>query len=136
MKLLAYLTYFIMLSNITNAQTVIPLNNTHGFYNAYVIPIDDRARIDVQLVVLSGTYDEDGISGIAHYTEHLAALSSDTKVLQEPRQRDLNAFTSKVSTVYTNTGSSKEIDRIMLLTRAVLETPNLPIDFQKAKSTL
>ena len=46
---------------------------------------------------------EDKISGIAHYTEHLAALSSDTKVLQEPRQRDLNAFTSKVSTVYTNT---------------------------------
>lgn len=133
MKFLAYIIYFVMLSNITNAQTVIPLSNTHGFYNAYVIPIDGRARIDVQLVVLSGTYDEDGVSGIAHYTEHLAALSSDTKVLQEPRQRDLNAFTSKVSTVYTNTGNSKEIDRIMLLTRAVLETPNLPIDFQKSE---
>jgi zinc protease len=133
MKFVTAFLAALFLSLPVNAQTVIPLEETHGLYNAYVIPLEGRSRIDVQLVVLSGTYDEDEISGIAHYTEHLAALSSDTKVLQQPRQRDLNAFTSKVSTVYTNTGSPDEIDRVMELTRAVLETPRLPPVFQKSE---
>ena len=57
-----------------NAQEVIPLKNTHGLYNAYVIPIREQSRIDIQLVILSGSYDENEISGIAHYTEHLLYL--------------------------------------------------------------
>lgn len=116
-----------------NAQEVIPLKNTHGLYNAYVIPIREQSRIDIQLVILSGSYDENEISGIAHYTEHLAALSSDAAVLQEPRQRDLNAFTSQVSTVYTNTGNQDDLDRLMRLTRAVLDTPQLSEDFKKSE---
>ena len=103
MKTLFISTIIFLLSFAINAQEVIPLKHTYGLYNAYVIPIEDQSRIDIQLIILSGSYDEDKISGIAHYTEHLAALSSDAAVLQEPRQRDLNAFTSQVSTVYTNT---------------------------------
>ena len=124
---------FFLLTFPVSAQKVIPLKNIHGLYNAYVIPIDDQARIDIQLIILSGSYDEDDISGIAHYTEHLAALSSDAAVLQEPRQRDLNAFTSQVSTVYTNTGTESELDRIMKLTRAVLDTPQLTQSFKESE---
>ena len=43
---------------VLNAQEVIPLKNTHGLYNAYVIPILGQSRIDIQLVILSGSYDE------------------------------------------------------------------------------
>ena len=115
------------------AQTVIPLSEPHGLYNAYVIPMTDRNRVDVQLVVLSGTNDEYEIANLAHYTEHLAALSSDTAVLQEPRQRDLNAFTSSVSTVYGNSGTPDEIDKLMQLTRAVLDPPNLQPSFSQSE---
>tara|TARA_R110002096_G_scaffold141081_2_gene295845 strand:- start:24607 stop:25896 length:1290 start_codon:yes stop_codon:yes gene_type:complete len=133
MKFITALITALILPFSATAQTVIPLEQTYGLYNAYVIPLRDRSRIDVQLVVLSGSYDEGEISGVAHYTEHLAALYSDTKVLQQPRQRDLNAFTSKVSTVYANTGSPNEIDRIMKLTRAVLDTPALSDAFQQSE---
>ena len=133
MKTLFISTIIFLLSFAINAQEVIPLKHTYGLYNAYVIPIEDQSRIDIQLIILSGSYDEDKISGIAHYTEHLAALSSDAAVLQEPRQRDLNAFTSQVSTVYTNTGNQNDLDRIMRLTRAVLNTPNLSQNFKKSE---
>ena len=133
MKTLFISTIIFLLSFAINAQEVIPLKNTYGLYNAYVIPIEGQSRIDIQLIILSGSYDEDKISGIAHYTEHLAALSSDAAVLQEPRQRDLNAFTSQVSTVYTNTGNQNDLDRIMRLTRAVLNTPNLSQNFKKSE---
>jgi len=133
MKFITALLSALFLSLPATAQTVIPLSQPHGLYNAYVIPINDRNRVDVQLVVLSGTNDEDEIANIAHYTEHLAALSSDTAVLQEPRQRDLNAFTSKVSTVYQNSGSPGEIDRLMQLTRAVLDRPDLPAGFTQSE---
>ena len=133
MKTLFISTIIFLLSFAINAQEVIPLKNTYGLYNAYVIPIEGESRIDIQLIILSGSYDEDKISGIAHYTEHLAALSSDAAVLQEPRQRDLNAFTSQVSTVYTNTGNQNDLDRIMRLTRAVLNTPNLSQNFKKSE---
>ena len=133
-KIIFVLTSLILtLPFCLNAQEVIPLKNTHGLYNAYVIPIREQSRIDIQLVILSGSYDENEISGIAHYTEHLAALSSDAAVLQEPRQRDLNAFTSQVSTVYTNTGNQDDLDRLMRLTRAVLDTPQLSEDFKKSE---
>ena len=133
MKTLFISSIIFLLSFAINAQEVIPLKNTYGLYNAYVIPIEGQSRIDIQLIILSGSYDEDKISGIAHYTEHLAALSSDAAVLQEPRQRDLNAFTSQVSTVYTNTGNQNDLDRIMRLTRAVLNTPNLSQNFKKSE---
>lgn len=110
-------------------QEVIPLENIHGLHSAYVIPLEGRSRVDVQLIVLSGSNDETELSGIAHYTEHLAALWSDQKILREARQRDLNAFTSDVSTVYTNKGSPAELDQVMALARAVLETPKLDEDF-------
>jgi len=119
----------LFLSLPVSAQTVIPLEETHGMFNAYVIPMEGRNRVDVQLIVLSGGNDEEEIAGIAHYTEHLAALYSDTKVLRQPRQRDLNAFTSQVSTVYQNSGTPSEIDKLMKLTRAVLDTPQLPQRF-------
>lgn len=133
MKFVTTFLTALILSFPATAQSVIPLKETHGLYNAYVIPLPDRSRVDVQLVVLSGTYDETDIASIAHYTEHLAALYSDKKVLQQPRQRDLNAFTSKVSTVYGNTGDRHDIDRLMKLTAAVLETPNLPPSFQSSE---
>ena len=132
MKFIALLTA-LFLSFPAYAQTVIPLDETHGLYNAYVIPMTERNRVDVQLVVLSGTNDEYEIANLAHYTEHLAALSSDTAVLQEPRQRDLNAFTSKVSTVYGNSGSPDEIDKLMQLTRAVLDPPKLRPSFTQSE---
>jgi zinc protease len=133
MKFVAAVLTTLFLSNPAYAQQVIPLMETHGLYNAYVIPMTERNRVDVQLVVLSGTNDEDVIANVAHYTEHLAALSSDTAVLQEPRQRDLNAFTSKVSTVYGNSGTLDEIDKLMKLTRAVLDKPDLPADFTQSE---
>jgi len=129
MKFVFSLLATLALSLPVSAQTVIPLEETHGLYNAYVIPMEGRNRVDVQLVVLSGGNDEEEIAGIAHYTEHLAALYSDTKVLRQPRQRDLNAFTSQVSTVYQNSGGPSEIDKLMKLTRAVLDTPQLPQRF-------
>ena len=115
------------------AQEVILLDELHGLHSAYVIPMPETNRIDVQVIVLSGGYDEGDLSGIAHYTEHLAALYSDTTVLREPRQRDLNAFTSNVSTVYTNSGAPNEIDQLMQLSRAVLDQPNLPDDFSRTE---
>ena len=133
MKHLYILVIAFLCATPINAQEVIKLEKSAGLHSAFVIPISDRNRVDVQLIILSGTYDEGEISGIAHYTEHLAALSSDKAVLQEARQRDLNAFTSKVSTVYTNTGNANEIDRIMALSRAVLDTPTLSPSFQKSE---
>lgn len=133
MKTFFLFTLSFLLTFAVCAQEVIPLKNTHGLYKAYVIPIKNQTRIDIQLIVLSGTYDEDEISGIAHYTEHLAALSSDAAVLQEPRQRDLNAFTSQVSTVYTNTGNQNDLDRLMRLTREVLDRPKLSESFKKSE---
>ena len=133
MKLVTTLLSALIFVSPAFAQTVIPLSEPHGLYNAYVIPMTDRNRVDVQLVVLSGTNDEDEIANIAHYTEHLAALSSDTAVLQEPRQRDLNAFTSSVSTVYGNSGTIDEIDKLMKLTRAVLDPPKLTPSFTSSE---
>ncbi|MEM7241719.1 MAG: insulinase family protein [Pseudomonadota bacterium] len=132
-KLLFTLLLLPLLKLTAYAQEVIPLDELHGLHSAYVIPMPDTGRIDVQVIVLSGGYDEGDISGIAHYTEHLAALHSDTTVLREPRQRDLNAFTSNVSTVYTNSGGFGELDQIMQLARAVLDKPSLPDKFSRTE---
>ncbi len=116
-----------------HAQGVIPLKDIGGLHSAYVIPRDDFNRVDVQLIVLSGSYDDDEISGTAHFLEHLAAFSADTYVLREPRARDLNATTSSVATIYTNSGAPNDIDRLMKLSRAVLYTPKLPQDFLESE---
>ena len=127
------LTLLPFLKLIAIAQDVILLDELHGLHSAYVIPIEDSGRVDIQVIVLSGGYDEGEISGMAHYVEHLAALYSDTTVLREPRQRDLNAFTSDVSTVYTNSGTLGEIDQLMRLSRAVLDRPNLSEEFSRSE---
>ncbi len=117
----------------TQAQEVIPLDDIGGLHSAYVVPRDKFNRVDVQLIVLSGSYDDDEISGTAHFLEHLAAFSADTYVLREPRARDLYAKTSSVATIYTNSGPPRDIDRLMKLSRAVLYEPKLPQDFLESE---
>jgi zinc protease len=117
----------------TQAQEVIPLDDIGGLHSAYVVPRDKFNRVDVQLIVLSGSYDDDEISGTAHFLEHLAAFSADTYVLREPRARDLYAKTSSVATIYTNSGPPRDIDRLMKLSRAVLYEPRLPQDFLESE---
>ena len=117
----------------TLAQDVIPINDIGGLHSAYVVPRDKFNRVDVQLIVLSGSFDDDKISGTAHFLEHLAAFSADTYVLREPRARDLYAKTSSVATIYTNSGPPSDIDRLMKLSRAVLYKPRLPKDFLESE---
>ena len=57
MKTLSISTIIFLLSFAINAQEVIPLKNTYGLYNAYVIPIEDQSRVDIQLIILSGSYE-------------------------------------------------------------------------------
>ena len=52
------------------AQSVIPLSEKGGLHAAYVVPTDDFNRVDVQLIVLSGEYDDPATAGTAHLTEH------------------------------------------------------------------
>ncbi|GGA14011.1 M16 family metallopeptidase [Neptunicoccus cionae] len=118
------------------AQEVIPLKNTGGLHSAYVVPRNDFNRVDVQVLVLSGSYDDPVVSGTAHFLEHLAAFSADTYVLRQPRERDLFAKTSAVATIYTNSGHPAEIDRLMKLSRALLDTPELPEDFLQSEKNI
>ncbi|MBY5931492.1 insulinase family protein [Tateyamaria omphalii] len=115
------------------AQNVMPLWEKGGLHAAYVVPRDDFNRVDVQLIVLSGSYDDPALSGTAHLTEHLAAFSSDAAVLRRARERDLNAVTRSVSTVYTNSGPPEDIELLLRLSRAVLETPDLPPGFAESE---
>lgn len=124
---------YVFLSIPANAQEVIPLKNIGGLHSAYVVPRNDFNRLDVQLIVLSGAYDDPVPSGTAHFLEHLAAFHSDTYVLRQPRERDLHAKTTEVATIYTNSGSPKDIDRLMKLSRAILDTPRLPQDFLESE---
>ncbi|MEJ6710518.1 MAG: insulinase family protein [Amylibacter sp.] len=116
-----------------NSQDVIPLTDIGGLHSAYVVPRDKFNRVDVQLIVLSGSYDDDEVSGTAHFLEHLAAFSADTYVLREPRTRDLFAKTSSVATIYTNSGPVRDLDQLMKLSRAVLYEPKLPLDFLESE---
>ncbi|WP_069300361.1 M16 family metallopeptidase [Neptunicoccus sediminis] len=118
------------------AQEVIPLKNTGGLHSAYVVPRNDFNRVDVQVLVLSGSYDDDQVAGTAHFLEHLAAFSADTYVLRQPRERDLFAKTSAVATIYTNSGHPAEIDRLMKLSRALLDTPKLPEEFLQSEKKI
>ena len=95
---------FWVFAGTAQAQSVIPLSEKGGLYAAYVVPRDDFDRVDVQLIVLSGGYDDPEPSGTAHLTEHLAAFSADATILRKPRERDIYATTYNVSTVYTNSG--------------------------------
>jgi len=115
------------------SQEVIPLTDIGGLHSAYVVPRDKFNRVDVQLIVLSGSYDDDEVSGTAHFLEHLAAFSADTYVLREPRARDLFAKTSSVATIYTNSGPVRDLDQLMKLSRAVLYEPKLPQDFLESE---
>lgn len=124
---------FVIFGGAVQAQSIITLEEKGGLHAAYVVPTDDFDRVDVQLVVLSGAYDDPEPSGTAHLTEHLAALSSDAAVLRKPRVRDLNATTYDVSTVYTNSGVPTDIETLLRLSRAVLDTPNLPADFAESE---
>ncbi len=116
-----------------SAQEVISLTDIGGLHAAYVVPRDDLDRIDVQLIVLSGTYDDPEVSGTAHFTEHLAAFSADATVLRQPRERDLFAKTTPVSSIYTNYGPPSDFDRVMKLSRALLDTPDLPPFFAQSE---
>lgn len=135
MRAVQYFLLFVFLTfgGVVQAQSVIPLLEKGGLHAAYVVPRDDVDRIDVQLIVLSGAYDDPEPSGTAHFTEHLAALSSDATVLRQPRERDLNAQTHNVSTVYTNSGAPSEVEMLLRLSRAVLDTPNLPTGFAESE---
>ncbi|KIC09571.1 protease [Leisingera sp. ANG-M1] len=124
---------FLLFGGKVQAQSIIPLEEKGGLHAAYVVPVEDFDRVDVQLIVLSGAYDDPEPSGTAHLTEHLAALSSDAAVLRKPRVRDLNATTYDVSTVYTNSGVPSDIETLLRLSRAILDTPSLPEGFAESE---
>ncbi|MBO9479723.1 insulinase family protein [Shimia sp. R11_0] len=124
------------LSSALHAQPVIPLENRGGLHSAFVVPTDKFDRIDVQLIVLSGAYDDPEPSGTAHLTEHLAAFSADATVLRQPRERDIFASTSNVATVYTNSGTVEQLDQLLHLSRAVLDTPTLPKGFAESEISI
>lgn len=124
---------FLIFGEAVQAQNVIPLWEKGGLYAAYVVPRDDFDRVDVQLIVLSGSYDDPEPSGTAHLTEHLAAFSSDLTVLRRPRERDIHATTGNGFTVYTNSGATADIEMLLRMSRAVLDTPSLPAGFAKSE---
>lgn len=133
-KILYFITILSLISiKESGAQNVIPLSEKGGLHAAYVVPTDDFDRVDVQLIVLSGTNDDPEPSGTAHLTEHLAAFSSDAAVLKEPRERDVHAKIDNVSTVYTNSGAPSDLEVLLRLSRAVLETPTLPKGFAESE---
>lgn len=125
--------FFAIVAGAAQAQNVIPLLQKGGLHAAYVVPTDTFDRVDVQLIVLSGSYDDPNPSGTAHLTEHLAAFSADSTVLRRPRERDIYATTYNVSTVYTNSGAPSEAELLLRLSRAVLDTPDLPPAFAKSE---
>ncbi len=125
--------YFLIFAVAVQAQSVIELTDRGGLHAAYVVPTDDFNRVDVQLIVLSGMFDDPEPSGTAHLTEHLTAFSSDATVLSNPRERDINATTDSVSTVYTNSGAPSDAELLLRLSRAVLDTPNVPKDFAESE---
>ena len=117
---------FTLLTGPGQAQEVIEISDRGGLHAAYVVPVPEAGRVDVQLIVMSGTHDDPDPSGTAHLTEHLAAISADATILNTPRARDINASVSPVSTVFTNSGMPSDIDTLMQLSRAVLDRPVLP----------
>lgn len=135
MRATGYLLSFVFLAfcGTVHAQDVIPLLEKGGLHAAYVVPREDFDRVDVQLFILSGSYDDPGTSGTAHLTEHLAAFSSDATILRQPRERDLNAKTYNVSTVFTNSDTPAELEKLLRLSRAVLDTPRLPARFAESE---
>lgn len=133
-KLVLFLSLcLLMVPGPVQAQSVIPLADKGGLHAAYVVPTDDFERVDVQLIVLSGAFDDPHPAGTAHLTEHLAAFSADTVVLRKPRERDIHASTQDVSTVYTNSGMPSEAEMLLRLSRAVLDTPSLPAGFSESE---
>ncbi|SMP23678.1 hypothetical protein SAMN06265373_104394 [Shimia sagamensis] len=124
---------FSALNTSAQAQDIFPVTDKGGLHGAYVVPIEDFNRVDVQLIVLSGAYDDPDPSGTAHLTEHLTAFSADATILKEVRERDLNASTFNAATVYTNSGSPEELETLLRLSRAVLDTPVLPDDFAQSE---
>ncbi len=124
---------FLVFGEAAQAQNVIPLSEKGGLHAAYVVPTDDFHRVDVQLIVLSGTYDDPDPSGTAHLTEHLAAFSADATILRRPRERDIHAIIDNVSTVYTNSGAPSDVETLLRLSRAVLDTPSLPAGFAESE---
>ncbi len=117
----------------TSAQEIYPVANKGGLHGAYIVPIEEFHRVDVQLIVLSGAYDDPDPSGTAHLTEHLAAFSADATILNQRRERDLNASTHNAATIYTNSGAPEELETLLRLSRAVLDTPNLPDGFAQSE---
>ncbi len=127
------LLVFLIFCGTAQAQSVIPLSDKGGLHAAYVVPTDDFDRVDVQLIILSGAYDDPELSGTAHLTEHLAAFSSDFTVLRNPRARDIHATSHNASTVYTNSGMPSELEMLLQLSRAVLDAPVLPNGFAESE---
>lgn len=124
---------FLFLGGAAQAQSIIELSEKGGLHAAYVVPTEFFNRADVQLIVLSGTFDDPEPSGTAHLTEHLAAFSSDATVLRRPRERDIYATTQSVATVYTNSGAPDDIEMLLRLSRAVLDTPSLAAGFAEGE---
>lgn len=128
------LSFFsLILAGAVQAQDVTPLPEKGGLHAAYVVPTDAFERVDVQLIVLSGSFDDPDPSGTAHLTEHLAAFSSDATIFRNPRVRDIHATTYNVSTTYTNSGAPSELEMLLRLSRAVLDTPSLPEGFAESE---
>lgn len=124
---------FLILGGPIHAQGVIPLSEKGGLHAAYVVPTDDFERVDVQLIVLSGAYDDPEPSGTAHLTEHLAAISSSAAVYRTPRAHDIHAATYDVSTVYINSGAPSELEMLLRVSRAILDTTVLPEGFAESE---
>ncbi|WP_294228566.1 insulinase family protein [uncultured Shimia sp.] len=124
---------FPALNTTALAQDIFPVTDKGGLHGAYIVPIEDFDRVDVQLIVLSGAYDDPNPSGTAHLTEHLAAFSADSTVLRKARERDINAKTFNAATVYTNAGQPADLEKLLRLSRAVLDTPKLPDGFAQSE---
>lgn len=108
---------------------VTRLDTVPGLQGAYLIPVKGAKRVDVQVVILSGTYDEAGPPGAAHLAEHYVALSADRKTFRRNTARDMNAQTFPISTVYTNGAQTHELETLLRHAREVFNPVDLPQKF-------
>lgn len=125
-----------ILSGMVRAQEVIRLEGISPLRGVYVVPISRYSRADVQLIVLSGTYEETGADGTAHFLEHLVALSADRRIFGGTRSRHWNATTYPVATIYWNAAAVEDLEKIIAYAREVFRTPDLPEEFMLTEAEI
>ena len=58
---------FTLLTGPGPAQEVIEIRDRGGLHAAYVVPVPEAGRVDVQLIVLSGTPDDPDPSAVSFW---------------------------------------------------------------------